>query len=94
MAAPTNPTDELVRMFVIQLRRQVPTQSEVIAELSKSGFMPSRIAELLGTTPGTVQASLQASKKASKAPGKKMAAKKASAKKVAKKTTAAKASGL
>jgi DNA-directed RNA polymerase specialized sigma24 family protein len=77
MAAPVDRMDELVRLTVIQLRRQVPSQAEMILELNKVGFGPGRIAELLGTTPGTVGQEIQRAKKtAKKAPAKKAAAKK------------------
>lgn len=34
------------------------TQAEVIIELSRAGFAPSRIADLLGTTSNTVNVAL------------------------------------
>lgn len=46
--------DEIVRLLAILVRRQVPSQADAILELHRSGFGPSRIAELLGTTPNTV----------------------------------------
>ena len=57
--------DELVRLQSIQLRRQLASQSEAIVELSRAGFGPSRIAELLGTSAATVQVTIQRSKRSS-----------------------------
>jgi predicted transcriptional regulator len=45
--------DELTRVIVIALRYRVP-QAVLIHDLTKAGLGPSRIAELLGTTPQTV----------------------------------------
>jgi hypothetical protein len=53
-----DPQEEMVRLLAIQLRMQFETQAEAIRELGKSGFGPTRIAELLGTTPGTVNVTL------------------------------------
>jgi hypothetical protein len=50
--------EELVRLKVIELRRQFESQTEMILELSRAGFGPSRIAELLGTTANTVNVTL------------------------------------
>jgi len=61
----TDPLEEIVRLLTLQLRRNVESQSEAIFELSRAGFGPTRIAELLGTTPGTVNVSLQRAKKKS-----------------------------
>lgn len=55
--------EELIRLVATQIRLQLNNQNEAIQELSKSGFGPSRIAELLGTTPGTVNVSLAKAKK-------------------------------
>jgi len=55
--------EELIRFEVLKLRRSVESQTEAILELSSVGFGPSRIAELLGTTPGTVNVTLQKAKK-------------------------------
>jgi hypothetical protein len=54
-----NPQEELVRLHVIDLRRRLGNQTETIVELSRAGFGPSRIAELLGTTANTVSVTLQ-----------------------------------
>jgi DNA-directed RNA polymerase specialized sigma24 family protein len=53
-----DPQEEIVRLLAIQLRMQLETQADAIRELGKAGFGPSRIAELLGTTPGTVNVAL------------------------------------
>jgi hypothetical protein len=50
--------EEIVRLLAIQLRMHFETQAEAIRELGKAGFGPTRIAELLGTTPGTVNVTL------------------------------------
>ena len=55
--------EEIVRLMVVQLRMQLPTQTDVISELHRGGFGPARIAELLGTTPNTVNVALQRVKK-------------------------------
>lgn len=55
--------EEMVRLLALDIRMRFENQSEAILELSKSGFGPKRIAELLGTTPGTVTVTLAKSKK-------------------------------
>jgi hypothetical protein len=55
--------EEIVRLMAIQLRRDVGSQAEAIEEMSKAGFGPTRIAELLGTTPNTVNVAISSSKK-------------------------------
>lgn len=58
--------EELVRLYVLDLRRRLGSQTETIIELRQAGFGPSRIAELLGTTPNTVNVTLQKAKKSGK----------------------------
>ncbi len=58
-----DPQEELVRLIATQIRLQLNNQSVTIQELTKSGFGPTRIAELLGTTPGTVTVTLAKQKK-------------------------------
>lgn len=65
--------DELVRLLVIQIRSQFESQADVIRELSRAGFGPKRIAELLGTTPGTVNVTLAKAKIKKSTGGKKKA---------------------
>lgn len=55
--------EEMVRLLAIQVRSQFESQADAIWELHRAGFGPSRIAELLGTTPGTVNVTLAKSKK-------------------------------
>jgi DNA-directed RNA polymerase specialized sigma24 family protein len=55
--------EEVVRLLAIQLRRDAESQAEAIEELSKAGFGPSRIAELLGTTSNTVNVAISNAKK-------------------------------
>lgn len=45
--------DELTRMLALTLKYEVP-QGVLVHDLSKAGLAPTRIAELLGTTPNTV----------------------------------------
>ncbi len=57
------PQDEIVRLLALQVRMKLGSQAEAIRELSKAGFGPSRIAELLGTTAGTVGVTLAKAKR-------------------------------
>ena len=57
--------EELVRLTVLELRHRLGSQAEAIYELSHIGFRPTRIAELLGTTPNTVNVTIQKAKKKS-----------------------------
>ena len=61
-AKESDPLDELVRLQVMQMRRTMANQAEMIVELGQAGFGQARIAELLGTTPGTVKVALQRAK--------------------------------
>ena len=61
--------EELVRLLAIQVRLQLGNQTEAIIELGRLGFAPSRIAELLGTTPNTVNVALNRAKREGKIPG-------------------------
>jgi DNA-directed RNA polymerase specialized sigma24 family protein len=56
--------DELVRLLALQVRYLFPSQAEASVALSKAGFKPSRIAQLLGTTTSTVTTDLQRARKA------------------------------
>lgn len=57
------PQDEIARLLALQLRRAVGNQGETIQELNRVGFGQTRIAQLLGTTPGTVNQELIRAKK-------------------------------
>jgi hypothetical protein len=57
------PIEEVVRLLAIQLRREADSQAQAIEEMSKAGFGPTRIAELLGTTPNTVNVAISNAKK-------------------------------
>lgn len=48
-AEPLDRIEELVRLYVLQLRRGADSQSALILELKQAGFGPTRIAELVGT---------------------------------------------
>jgi DNA-binding CsgD family transcriptional regulator len=62
--------EEIVRLLAIQVRRGSASQSEAIVEMSKAGFGPSRIAQLLGTTANTVNVALNTAKKPKSKPAK------------------------
>lgn len=61
---PDSPTDELVMLAVLLLRRLSDSQSALARELHAVGFGTKRIAELLGTTPNTINQAIQKAKKA------------------------------
>lgn len=61
--------DETVRLLAALIRLQTESQSEAILELRKAGIGASRIAELLGTSPGTVNVAIQRAKKPAKKKG-------------------------
>lgn len=54
--------EEIVRLLAIQIRRASESQADAILDLSRAGFGPTRIAELLGTTSNTVSVTLQKAK--------------------------------
>jgi DNA-directed RNA polymerase specialized sigma24 family protein len=58
--------DETNRLLVALLRRETESQAETILELDRAGIGASRIAELLGTSPGTVNVAIARAKKKSK----------------------------
>jgi len=58
--------DETVRLLASLIRLQTGSQAEAILELHKAGIGTSRIADLLGTSPGTVNVAIQRSRKATK----------------------------
>lgn len=57
------PLEEIVRLLAIQLRRSTESQAQAIEDLSRAGFGPTRIADLLGTTPNTVNVAISNAKK-------------------------------
>ena len=61
--------EELVRLKVLELRARSESQADAIRELSRAGFAPARIAELLGTTQGTVNVTIAKAKRMKKTPG-------------------------
>lgn len=63
MASTEELLEELLRIKAIELKNNYGNQNDTILEMSKAGFAPSRIASLLGTTPGTVSTALQRAKK-------------------------------
>jgi hypothetical protein len=66
-----DPMDEVARLLTLNLKRERGL-SEVIVELDSVGIAPSRIAELVGTSPGYVNVALtRAKKQAKKTPSRK-----------------------
>jgi DNA-directed RNA polymerase specialized sigma24 family protein len=61
--------EELVRLLALLVRMQVGSQTQAVIELSKAGFGPSRIAEILGTSAGTVNVALSRAKTSRTRPG-------------------------
>lgn len=55
--------EETVRLLALLIRLLLPSQTAAILELSKAGFGPARIAELLGTSANTANVALQKAKK-------------------------------
>jgi DNA-binding CsgD family transcriptional regulator len=55
--------DETNRLLVALIRKHTENQTETILELSRAGIGASRIADLLGTTPGTVNVALARAKR-------------------------------
>jgi DNA-directed RNA polymerase specialized sigma24 family protein len=61
--------EEVVRLLAIQIRRTSTSQAEVVREMSRAGFAPKRIAELLGSSPNSVnQVLAEAKRRATKKP--------------------------
>ena len=56
-------SEETVRLLAALLRQNAESQSDAILELSRAGFGPTRISELLGTTVGTTKVAIQRSRK-------------------------------
>lgn len=55
--------EETVRLLALLIRLLLPSQTAAILELSKAGFGPARIAELLGTSANTANVAIQKAKK-------------------------------
>ena len=55
--------EEIVRLMVVNLRRQMVSQTELITEMDRAGFGEKRIAQLVGTTQGTVHVTVQRARK-------------------------------
>lgn len=55
--------EESVRLLALLIRLLLPSQTAAILELSKAGFGPARIAELLGTSANTANVAIQKAKK-------------------------------
>lgn len=55
--------DEIARLLAIQIRLTLGNQRQAIIELDKAGIGQSRIATLLGTSPGTVKTELRDAKR-------------------------------
>jgi len=62
MASVEELLDQMVRLQALQIKIAFNNQAEAIVEINKAGIGPSRIAELLGTTPGTVNVAIQRAK--------------------------------
>ena len=58
-----NPGEETVRLLAILVRQNLPTQNDAILELSRAGFGPTRIGELVGTTTATAKVTVARAKK-------------------------------
>lgn len=58
-----DPQEEIARLLAIQIRRTAASQAQAVLELSRAGFTPARIAQLLGTSTATVSKDLQRAKK-------------------------------
>jgi hypothetical protein len=61
--AQMEPMEEIARLLAIQIRRGAGSQADAAAELSRVGFGPTRIAQLLGTTAATIGKDLQRARK-------------------------------
>ena len=64
------PMEEIARLLAIQIRRGSGSQAETAIELSRAGFGPTRIAQLLGTSAATVSKDLQRAKHKRPSPAK------------------------
>ena len=58
--------EQILRVLILQLRRDIGNHGETVRALNRAGFGPSRIAELLGTSTGTVNQELVRARKAAR----------------------------
>jgi DNA-directed RNA polymerase specialized sigma24 family protein len=63
--------EETNRLLAIIIRQNSTTQQHAIEELGKSGFGPTRISELLGTSVATAKVTLQRARKSAGKPARK-----------------------
>ncbi len=56
---------DIVRLLTLTLKRNA-VQATLIQEMDAVGFLPKRIAELLGTSPNTVSVALHKAKRTKK----------------------------
>jgi DNA-directed RNA polymerase specialized sigma24 family protein len=54
-----SPEEEIARLLATIVRQNADTQTAAIIELSRAGFGPTRIGELLGASPGTAKVTIQ-----------------------------------
>jgi DNA-directed RNA polymerase specialized sigma24 family protein len=54
-----SPDEEVARLLATIVRQNADTQSAAIIELSRAGFGPTRIKELLGVSLGTAKVTVQ-----------------------------------
>lgn len=55
--------EELIRLQILQMRKNMESQADAISALHSVGFSPTRIASLLGTTSATVNVAISRTKK-------------------------------
>ncbi|HEX3518858.1 MAG TPA: hypothetical protein VHT29_07480 [Solirubrobacteraceae bacterium] len=55
--------EEIIRLLATIVRQNTGNQTEAILELEKSGFKPTRIGELLGTTADTAKTAVKRARK-------------------------------
>ena len=63
MVDKTPADDEVARLLALLVRLTIGSQAETIVEMNKVGLGPSRIANLLGTSPGTVNVAISRAKR-------------------------------
>lgn len=55
--------EQIIRLLATIVRQNTGNQTEAILELDKSGFKPTRIGELLGTTGDTAKTTIKRARK-------------------------------